>query len=260
MYAECTKRTYQTSINLFDKYSNKRHTLIQFRNYIDSLKNQSPSTIKTRFYAIQNYFISNNISNIEDIKRVVRPYVKSRNKSQKKLVKYLTSEQLEIYKTYVNNNIKKSNRLKTLLLLLPYTGLRIGEITKLRKNNIFINNNNYFLVFIGKGNKERKVPLNQEAKDLLLSYINKNNFKESDLLFPISTDAVRDSIRNFKDKIHFSFLTPHILRHTFATLLLQKGIDITTISQLMGHSSPVITLNIYSHTNDAKMLEAVNAF
>ncbi len=260
MYSKCTQRTYDTSVSLFDKFANKRHTLIQFRNYIDSIRNKSQSTIKTRFYAIQNYFLTNGISTPEDIKRVVKPFVKSK-KTQKRLTKYLTQEQLDIYRNYVNTNIKKSERLKTLLLLLPYTGLRIGEITNLRKNNIFINNNNWFLVFIGKGNKERKVPLNTEAKEILSNYLKTCNFySDNNLLFPISPDAVRDSIRGFKDKINMNFLTPHILRHTFATLLLQKGVDITTISQLMGHSSPVITLNIYSHTNEEKMLEAVNAF
>jgi site-specific recombinase XerD len=148
---------------------------------------------------------------------------------------------------------------RTILLLLPKTGLRISEITGLKRSDLIQKDGKLFFSFRGKGNKHRLVPLPSTAELTLREYL--DNTPQREFLFestwtgPITPHAVRKYTRQIaEDFPELSGLSPHVLRHTYATSLLKKGVDIKTLQELMGHTS-ITTTQRYLHP-DAEDLAA----
>jgi site-specific recombinase XerD len=161
----------------------------------------------------------------------------------------LTPTQLALYHAAVEQI--DTEPAHTILALLPSTGLRIGEITALRLSNIEKADNRYYLRFRGKGNKERIVPLNRAAERILEQFIQKEQPK--DWLFlgysgtPIGPHAIRKYTRAMADKYpDLGSLSPHCLRHTFATMALRNGVDLKNLQALLGHES-IATTQRYLH-------------
>jgi integrase len=153
--------------------------------------------------------------------------------------------------------------LSTLLYLLPMTGLRISEICKLRLDNLHPTGSRIVLRFQGKGDKERVVPLSPAAKTLLQNHIKTLRIRRG-YLFPsprgshYSPSAVRRLTRMMaKNNPHLSDLSPHRLRHTFATMALSKGVDLRTIQALLGHES-ITTTSRYLHPTLDDLSHAVD--
>jgi len=138
-----------------------------------------------------------------------------------------------------------------LILLALNTGMRRSEILYLRWQDIKEDE----ILIRGKGGKRRAIPLNQVAKDVILSQPRRSEFvfhlpnRDKPTLFKRTIERVRRETR-----IEWSF---HTLRHTFATMLLERGVDIITIGSILGHSK-VYTSLIYSHTSREKMKKAVD--
>lgn len=140
------------------------------------------------------------------------------------------------------------------LELLFSTGLRVSELCSLKKCNINLIQGT--LRIYGKGAKERMIYLaNREVRDALLEYY--KNFSEwienGELFFynrmgkRLSEQSVRFMIRRYVEAAGLSeHITPHMFRHTFATLLLEEDVDIRYIQQILGHSS-ITTTQIYTH-------------
>ena len=148
------------------------------------------------------------------------------------------------------------------LELLFATGLRVHELCELTFNTYDIKNN--IIRVIGKGEKERHLYIgNKEVIDAVnnyLSFIKKISFK-SDYIFlnrwgrPLSSQAVRNIVTKYCDMAGISRnITPHAFRHTFASLLLEEGVDIKYIQEFLGHSS-INTTQIYLHTSEKKKKE-----
>ncbi len=150
-----------------------------------------------------------------------------------------------------------SDPVRTILLLLPRTGLRISEACNLHRKNLVQKQGHWGLVFRGKRDKQRFVPLNRAALKALKTY-NKHHSVESWLFLgraggPIGPAAVRKVCRKIRQKHpELGKMTPHTLRHTFATNALRSGMDLRTLQALMGHES-IDTTSRYLHP-DAKML------
>jgi len=155
----------------------------------------------------------------------------------------------------------KGKRDRALIELLYSSGLRVSEIINLKINEIDLKNG--YLKCFGKGSKERIVPFGSFAKDLLIEYIeerDKNNIN-SDLLFVTKKGKkiVRQEINNIlnryakksklKKKIH-----PHMLRHSFATHLLERGADLRSVQELLGHVD-ISTTQIYTHLTKEHLRE-----
>ncbi len=146
-------------------------------------------------------------------------------------------------------------------------GLRVSELTGLKISNI--NFREGYLKIQGKGNKERLVPLAQYTLDLLENYImnirsqNKINEKHKDILFlnnrgtALSRVIVFIIVKELTEKagIHKK-ISPHTFRHSFATHLLQNGVDLRFIQEMLGHSS-IKTTEIYTHLKTEELRDVI---
>ena len=147
-------------------------------------------------------------------------------------------------------------RNKCLLEVLFATGARIGELIKIKIDDINLSAKE--IRVLGKGNKERIVFLNDHAVDSINDYLNNSrsillNGKQSDRLFinhiggELTTRGVRDILDNIIKKSSLNIkVTPHMFRHTFATMLLNEGCDLKSVQELLGHVN-MSTTQIYTH-------------
>ncbi len=144
------------------------------------------------------------------------------------------------------------------LELLFSTGLRVSELCALSKDTFFLSDSELKLLVRGKGRKERIVQITTpELLQLVQVYyhtFSKEIQEQGAILFnrrghPLSPQPVRRIITKYLDRIGSSYhVTPHMFRHTFATALLEAGVDIRYIQSLLGHSS-ISTTQIYTHVS-----------
>jgi len=182
-------------------------------------------------------------------------------KKDKVLPDVISVEEIEKLINIIPEKGFKGKRDRALIELLYSSGLRVSEIINLKINEIDLKNG--YLKCFGKGSKERIVPFGSFAKDLLIEYIeerDKNNIN-SDLLFVTKKGKkiVRQEINNIlnryakksklKKKIH-----PHMLRHSFATHLLERGADLRSVQELLGHVD-ISTTQIYTHLTKEHLRE-----
>ena len=157
--------------------------------------------------------------------------------------------------------------LRTILLLLPRTGLRISEMCTLTLSDVKSRGGVYFLSFRGKGDKPRVVPLGAEGKKVLLDFLDmrkRGKIPDTDQsLFPgragtIDPSTVRKACREIKDTNPdlFPDLTPHVLRHTYATRAVVSGVDLARLKSLLGHSD-IKTTQRYLHPTMDDLAAAV---
>lgn len=173
---------------------------------------------------------------------------------------YSYSEQKVIYSKSKYQKQKAERNLLIISLLLS-TGIRISELCHIHFKDI--NFSNRTLHIIGKGKKERILFLgDQTTFSLLKTYINKYCVQPNDYLFTgqnplkaLSEQSVRLILKKLVKKNNLSItITPHMFRHSFATMLLDKDVDIRYIQQILGHSSISVT-QIYTHVSQSKQKE-----
>jgi integrase/recombinase XerD len=153
---------------------------------------------------------------------------------------------------------KQGIRDKAILEVLYATGMRVSEAVNLKLDNVNLDIG--FLRCIGKGNKERVIPLGKKAIASIKRYLeaSRPNFlknKQSEYLF-VSRFGKKISRQSFWKMIkHYAGLArikkpirPHILRHSFATHLLERGADLRAVQEMLGHSN-ISTTQIYTHVN-----------
>lgn len=179
-------------------------------------------------------------------------------KLPKKLPKVLTAD--EMNKIFAQNLDLAQ---KVVVELLYGCGLRVSELVGIKPSDIDLNGK--YLRCFGKGAKERMVPLNKNAIDALKEYypqreyiINKFNLPTKDLLLHengrnYTRQDVWKFIRNLGQKLHKS-ISPHTLRHSFATHLLENGADLRVVQELLGHSD-VATTQLYTHISKKRLKE-----
>lgn len=153
---------------------------------------------------------------------------------------------------------------KTIIELLFGTGIRRAELLQIREEHIDFYNGN--ILIFGKRNKQRLVPLNQTLTSLLQRYINEKKIQEFDnnsaylIVTNKGSDAypklIYDIVRRYLSAISSQQKkSPHVLRHTFATALLDNGADLNAIKELLGHAGLAAT-QVYTH-NSVERLKSV---
>ena len=169
-------------------------------------------------------------------------------KVDKRLPKFITYDELNRLLENADNY-----RDKLIIKFLFYTGVRVSELIKIKKSDIIFEEG--FVKVYGKGGKERIVPIPKELLNELKDYINKINTEN---IFPLSSRQVERIIKNIAKKAGINKkVTPHVLRHSLATTLLSKGVDIRYIQEILGHSSLNIT-QIYTHVVPNQLKEIYN--
>jgi len=187
----------------------------------------------------------------------------------RKLPEVLSAEEVE--KLLVGPNLKAPQgiRDKAVLELMYATGMRVSEIAGLKLNNLNLDMG--FVKCTGKGQKERIIPLGKYASRALERYVNKTRpkllkGKDDPFLFlsrlgkKVSRQTFWKTIKAYakKSKIKKE-ITPHTLRHSFATHLLERGADLRTVQEMLGHSD-ISTTQLYTHINRERLKQIHRKF
>lgn len=240
---------YEWNNNSDITYMSKKQ-ILEYISYLRSYLNEKSinrhiSSLKG-FYL---YLVDNNIIRESPLEEVYSL------KTKKTLPKYLSVEEVD---RLLNINLKTpfDYRNKAMLEVMYATGLRVSELVGLCFSNIDFENS--IIRVNGKGKKDRIVPLGEIAQYYLKIYINdyrskllnKNNY---DLIFlnnhgkPISRQGFNFILNNIRKEVKIDKdITPHTLRHSFATHLLERGADIRSIQEMLGHEN-ISTTNIYTY-------------
>lgn len=183
------------------------------------------------------------------------------NRGEKRLPVYATHEEIELLMSQFNDEIPEELFKHAILESLYGLGIRVSECCNLKTNQVNLNEN--FVNVIGKGNKERLVPIPKVTSDLMKQYYmnvrplwikkSNNNFFINRFGKKIYSEYVekliRESCNNVGIKKH---LTPHKLRHSYATHLLEGDADLRVIQELLGHSD-ISTTEIYTHVETQRL-------
>lgn len=238
--------------NLTIKDDNDK-TLKLYLNYVydKKISNKSISRHLSSLRTYYDFLKKENIVTENIFKNVKNP------KIEKTIPNFISHDKLnEIFTSFNDSNLDIRNRL--VIELLYATGLRVGELVNIKIKDIDFGAQS--IKVLGKGSKERYVFYNNTTKEVLKKYLvvrKKLQKKANDYLLlndkgtPIKEASVRKIIQTTLMKCGIkSKITPHTFRHTFATDLLNQGLDLVNVKELLGHAS-LNTTSIYTHiTND----------
>lgn len=211
------------------------------------------SSIRTFYnYLEKNNILENNIFNLLE-----------NPKKEEKLPHFINEYELD--KMFeIPDNSPKGQRDRLILEMLYGTGVRVSELVNIKINDIDFNNNS--IKVRGKGNKDRYVFYGKYCKEAINNYIKNGrisllNGQTCDYLLlnrfgkNISVVSIRKILNEIINKCSLDIkISPHVLRHTFATHLLNEGADIMHVKELLGHSS-LSTTSIYTHVTNEKIKE-----
>ena len=179
----------------------------------------------------------------------------------------LTTDEIDLI--IANARLNKNNGLRneTIIEVLYSCGLRVSELINLKISDLYLSEQ--LLKVIGKGNKERFVPISQTAKKLIVQYIefvrNSNKVKKGheDTLFinnrgkKLTRIMIYTILNSISQEIGIKKkVSPHVLRHSFATHLIENGADIISIQKMMGHEN-IVTTEKYLHVRNKHLKESV---
>ena len=255
-YSKNTIETYLINFNKYSKYCENNNIdiinveyidLLNYLTYLKEKEHYTPKSINTIISMLKSFYnyllldgyIENNPTSL----------LKS-PKIPKKLPNYLSEEEISklFYSIDTSKNLGKRNYL--LLLLLYDTGVRVSELINIRINDIDFENKT--IKIIGKGDKERLVYFTSDALAVILDYLRENN---KNYLFsnqkgtPITRNEVYNIVVRCCEEAGINkHVTPHMIRHSFATHMIINDADIMSVKTILGHSN-VTTTQIYTHFN-----------
>ena len=283
-YSKLTAQEYKYDLNLFATYLadefdlevekitvdeiNQFH-LSSFLNDLVLIQDNSPSTRNRKLYSLRSFFkylMKKNILN-DDPSSLIDA-TKTGTKSEPV---YLRKKEINSFLNAIQNyDSKNQSRDLAITKVFLYCGLRISELVSLDLADINYEDNS--IKFYGKGNKERYVPLHQEALAAINNYLpDRNQIETNDkdaeqALFlsnrgnRISQRTIQIMVKKYAKKAGIKNpdrITPHKLRHSFATMVYKKTKDLRIIQELLGHSD-ISTTQIYTHTDKEQRKDAVN--
>lgn len=282
--SEKTLKAYKTDISQLLAFMKSRSldttittiSKTELKEYLVSISSLKPKSVKRKIATVKAMF---NYLEFEDI-LAVNPFRKMRIniKEPKRLPLVMDIREItRIFKTAYTHKKKNTSpesysyfrNLRDIVIieLLFSTGARVSEIAGLTKNNINLDSGSVSIR--GKGDKERVIQIcNRETIDLLKHYyklykqsIEKagNYFLVNRLGSKLSDQSIRAIVKRLAGTAGLNrHITPHMFRHSFATLLLEKDVDIKYIQSLLGHSS-IMTTQIYTHVNRAKQKQILKS-
>ncbi|MGB0806629.1 MAG: site-specific tyrosine recombinase XerD [Salibacteraceae bacterium] len=188
----------------------------------------------------------------------------------RKLPDTLNNEEVELLLNQVDRSKPEGERNIAIIEVLYGCGLRVSELVNLKISNIFFEDD--FIRVTGKGDKQRLVPLGGMAKKHIKLYMNEIRIHlyiqkgHEDFLFlnrrgkQLTRVMIFTIIKNLAELAGIKkTISPHTLRHSFATELLQRGADLRAIQDMLGHES-ITTTEIYTHLNQADLLDTIIQF
>lgn len=266
-YSSNTVSSYINDLSNFNIYIKKdlrTVSPIDIQNYLKHINNLSTRTIAHNLSSLKsfyNYLEKMEVINYNPINEVEHP------KLEQKMPTVLSLEEVSsLLDIKVENEFNARD--KAILEMLYSSGIRISELTNMELSNLDIDA--CLIRIMGKGSKERIVPLGDYAIDALTEYINnhreKLNKKNSSYIFlnnrggKLSRQFIFKTIKNYAIKKGIKKnISPHTLRHTFATHLLKNGADLRIIQELLGHEN-LSTTQIYTHLSNEKLKSSYDEF
>ena len=271
-----TIKAYQIDLKQFQNYLDKIKVRkledigkVEIKSFLEQLSIHAPKTIKRKVATAKALF---NYHEFEE-NIAVNPFrkIKISIKVPFQLPTVMTLQQIEkilslAYQAKHDIESKDAysyaEKLRDIavLELLFATGVRVSELCNLTASNIDSNFSN--ITVNGKGSKERTLPIpNQGVKKALQDYYRRFSSNIDQYFFinrlnnRLSEQSVRHMVKRYSTLAKTpKHITPHIFRHSFATLLLEQDVDIRYIQNMLGHSS-INTTQIYTHVNNKKKLE-----
>lgn len=260
-YSSYTIKNYQIDLKEFKKFiQNKDISLIEYndiREYLLYLfdKKYKKKTIARKISSLRSFFkylYSENIIKNNPMTLISNP------KLDKKLPKFLNFEEIEKILTIPDIKTPIGIRDSLILEMLYSTGIRVSELVNIKLNDI-----NFYdrkIKILGKGNKERYVFFGQICFEKLNNYLQNSRplliKKEIEYLFlnkrsdQLSDRSVRKIVDDIAKKAELKMnISPHVLRHTFATHMLNEGADLKSVQELLGHEN-LSTTSIYTHVSN----------
>jgi len=245
-------------------------TPIDIEKYTSKFTTQGleKSTISRKMSSLSHFFIfllDENIIKSNPIHELDLP------KQIKKLPKILSVDQVEkLIKSSREDQSVNGIRLNTMIEILYATGIRVSELVEMKLSATYAEKN--FLLIQGKGNKERLVPISENTEDKIKDYLKIrnefiNNDTESKWLFPskqsskghITRQRFNQLLQTLCERVNLNNIriSPHKLRHAFATHLLANGVDLRSLQQMLGHAD-ISTTQIYTHVLKDRLKKLVS--
>ncbi|MFI3307148.1 MAG: site-specific tyrosine recombinase/integron integrase [Mycoplasmatota bacterium] len=262
-YSIHTISSYKLSLVQFDKYIKKDINFItqdDLMQYIYHLKKTNQSISINHFISIIKSFykylliegiISNNITSSLELA-----------KTKKHIPDILSIEDVAILLD-IESNSHFNIRNKAMLELMYASGLRVSELINLMPNDVDMENKS--VKVIGKGDKFRIIPIGEYAIDAISDYLNIRQYMLKgymcDYLFlnnhgkQISRQGFFKILKKLTKEKNLKEISPHVLRHSFATHLLDYGADLRTIQEMLGHSF-ISTTQIYTHVSKEHLVDS----
>ena len=254
-----TLAAYRNDLKQFEKYlTSNKQTLVSakdnhIRSYLASLNNVSARTLSRRLSSLRRFYqycLRESQTDHDPTTLIESP------KIGRTLPNSLTEDEVIALINAPDLSTPLGLRDRAMLEILYASGLRVSELVTLQMNQINLRQG--VIRITGKGNKERLVPIGEEALDYLQQYIKNGrdellNGRRCDALFPsnraqqMTRQTFWHSIKRYSVKAGINKpISPHVLRHAFATHLLNHGADLRVVQMLLGHSD-ISTTQIYTH-------------
>ena len=267
---DCYKNDLKGFYNFLKKndYSILSCTYYNIVSWIELLRKQllEQSTISRKISTVRQFFhflFVEQLIEINPATNITAP------KKKHTLPRFLGEEDIKKILNYLYVNKDTFKNFQTLLLteLLYATGLRVSELVSMKLSNL--NDDLNSICILGKGNKERVIPLAKITKKILSQYLSSTHYLKSKAqsggswLFPsrgshITRQTYYYKLRSIaiKSGLNSNKISPHMLRHAFASHMLKNGADLKVIQYLLGHED-ISTVQIYTHVNLKDSLNAI---
>ena len=255
-FSDHTIRNYEIDLKEFYGFTGEKNIDIELvRRYLRKLyeNKYSSRTISRKVSSLKSYFKYLESEGIikDNFMRLI-----SNPKIEKTLPNYLNYEDLEKLLNYPDTSNKYGLRDALILEMLYSSGVRVSELANMRLKNI--NFKERKILILGKGNKERYVYYGSKCEKLLDKYL-KLDHRDSPYLFigkkseKLNEREIRNIVTETAKKAGIEVhISPHTLRHTYATHMLNDGADLKSVGDLLGHES-LSTTQIYTHVSNERL-------
>ena len=263
-----TIKSYSSDLKQFSKFLSKEFninsdinqvTFQTIRSWIVCLleSNINPRSVNRKISVLKSYYkflLQEGILSYNPMIKIISP------KTSKRLPSFVDKDDIQNLLDKVkfeNNYIGHRDRL--IIECFYVTGIRLSELINIKISDIDFNNN--YIKVLGKRNKERLIPLSNNITNKLKKYVNENDISE--YLFNNKGKKMYPKLVYRLVKKHLNLVSsidnkgPHVLRHTFATHMLNNGADINAIKELLGHSNLNAT-QVYTHNSIEKLKSVYN--
>lgn len=268
-----TIKAYKIDLMQFETFSRNKSDYMSkecIESFLSELqsKQYAVKTLKRKVASLKAFF---SYLNDEEIV-LLNPFNKIKIKLREPIVlpKTISMKNLSILFNYIEDNLeevkihsyryKETVRDRLILELLITTGIRVSELCDLRKNDIMFSMN--MIKIYGKGSRERIIPIYYHTLiDAIQLYLDvfSEELIQSEYFFlnkrkkRLSAQSVRNMLKKYCVLLNINQnITPHMFRHTFATMLLDQDVDCRYIQRILGHSS-ILTTQIYTHVTSNKL-------